>query len=594
MARLKQSMIEIFGIPVSEGVAIQKALVLKKEEEEELSHLFHEIKSEEVSQELARLDQAYLQAERDLNQLIQELATGKDFESMGIVQAHQVMLRDPKLRSQIEKQIQEGFCNAEYAVAFELRLSRKRIEEKLKDGYFRFWGDFQDLENRLLGIFRGHEVPLLKELREEIILVTGDLTPEQTLSFDLSKIKGVATDFGGPTSHTAIVTKTHRIPAVVGLKTLTQSVRSGDLLIIDGKEGKVIVHPTPKVLKNYTQKQKLQKVAERNLQTYHTLSAETLEGQKIHLFANIESPDEIPVALERGAQGIGLYRTEFLFQEGIPNENTHFAAYEKALKYLKGKPLVIRTIDLGGDKFIKAAGSHRETNPFLGCRSIRLCLQERPDLFLSQLRAILRVAAKYKNVRMMFPMISTLSELQEALQKVEEAKMELRKEQIPFHEKLPVGIMVEIPATAILSDNLAKNVDFFSIGTNDLTQYTLAVDRNNERVAHLYKPYHPAVLRLIKYVIHSAYKHKIEVSMCGEMPTDVSYALLLLGMGLQNFSVNSASIPKIIRALRQVRMRKLIDISCSILQLGYTEDVHRALEEHYNGLLHSESLNSEA
>jgi phosphotransferase system enzyme I (PtsI) len=195
---------------------------------------------------------------------------------------------------------------------------------------------------------------------------------------------------------------------------------------------------------------------------------------------------------------------------------------------------------------------------------------------------------------MMFPMISTLSELQEALQKVEEAKMELRKEQIPFHEKLPVGIMVEIPATAILSDNLAKNVDFFSIGTNDLTQYTLAVDRNNERVAHLYKPYHPAVLRLIKYVIHSAYKHKIEVSMCGEMPTDVSYALLLLGMGLQNFSVNSASIPKIIRALRQVRMRKLIDISCSILQLGYTEDVHRALEEHYNGLLHSESLNSEA
>lgn len=574
------------GIPVSEGIVIQKVFVMKGVEEE-LLNLKRDILSTQVEEELDRLDKAYQKSDQDLAQLAQKLSQSKNKESVEIVRAHQVLLGDQKLRSQIEKRIREECYCAEYAVALEIRLERKRIHAQIPGDYFRFHGDFQDLEGRLLRSLQGTQFHVMKQLEEEVILIAEDLTPEQTLSLDLSKIKGIATDFGGPTSHTAIVAKTHNLPAVMGLKTITQEVNTGDVIILDGKEGKVIIHPERKSLNKYLTRQNRERLEQEDLISFSRLPVETLDGQKVFLYANIESPDEIPLALERGASGIGLYRTEFLLKDGIPTEQRHFEAYWKALKFLKDKPFTIRTLDMGGDKFMEEAGSHREANPFLGCRSIRLCLRERPELFLDQLRAILRISAESDQVRVMFPMISTMSELHEALEKLEQVKEEFREKNIPFNEALPVGIMVEIPSTAIMADNMAKQkkIQFFSIGTNDLIQYTLAVDRNNERVAHLYKPVHPAVLRLIRNVILCAHQNQKEVSMCGEMPSDVTYALLLLGMGLQHISVNSASIPRIVKAVRQVRMRKAIEISNRALKFELTEDIQDYLLKQYLHLM---------
>ncbi|MEK7485450.1 MAG: phosphoenolpyruvate--protein phosphotransferase [Planctomycetota bacterium] len=586
MTELKHS-ITLKGIPVSEGIVIQKAFVLKGIDDEEFLNLKREISDAEVEEEIKRLTDAFQKSDQDLSQLEKQLSSTYTKESTMILTAHQMMLQE--FYGAIEKKIREDRCSAEYAVISEIRAAKEQLTKQSKPKEdFRYTGDFQDLERRLLMHLQGKKSPFVKEMEEEVILIAEDLTPEQTLSLDLSKVKAIATDFGGPTSHTAIVAKTHKIPAVIGLKVITQEAHTGDIVVLDGKEGNVIIHPGKKTRNRYIRKQSEEQREEEDLLLFSHLPVETLDGQKISLFANIESPEEIPLALERGGCGIGLYRTEFLFNEGIPTEQTHFDAYWKALKYLKDKPLTIRTLDMGGDKFINESGAHREANPFLGCRSIRLCLRERPNLFLDQLRAVLRISAESAQVRLMFPMISSISELDEVLAHLESIKEEFRERQVPFNEHLKVGIMVEIPSAAIMADNLAKMVDFFSIGTNDLIQYTLAVDRNNERVAHLYNPVHPAILRLIKNVIRSAHQHHIEVSMCGEMPSDTSYALLLLGMGLQNISISSASIPKIVKAIRQVRLRELMEISNTVLRFERSQQIQEFLKENYQKI-HLES-----
>lgn len=580
--------ITLKGIPVSEGIVIQKAFVLKgTTEDDDFLNLKREISDVEVEEEVRRLTDAFQKSDHDLAQLEKRLSSTYTKESTMILTAHQLMLQE--FYGAIEQKIRKERCSAEYAVISEIQSAQEQLKNrsKLKEE-FRYGGDFQDLKSRLMMHLQGKKSPFVKEIEEEVILIAEDLTPEQTLSLDLSKVKAIATDFGGPTSHTAIVAKTHKIPAVIGLTVITQEAHTGDLVVLDGKEGHVIIHPGKKTRNRYTRKQSEERREEADLLIFSQLPVETLDGQKVSLFANIESPDEIPLALERGSRGIGLYRTEFLFNEGIPSEQTHFDAYWKALKYLKDKPLTIRTLDMGGDKFVNESGAHRESNPFLGCRSIRLCLRERPNLFLDQLRAVLRISAESSHVRLMFPMISSISELDEVLAHLESVKEEFREKGVAFNEHLKVGIMVEIPSAAIMADNLAKLVDFFSIGTNDLIQYTLAVDRNNERVAHLYHPVHPAVLRLIKNVIQSAHHNNIEVSMCGEMPSDTLYALLLLGMGLQNISISSASIPKIVKAIRRVRLRELMEISNAVLRLERTQHIQEFLEESYQKM-HLES-----
>ncbi len=545
------------GIAVSPGVAIAPAIVLNADE--------HSIAREvvglaQVPRELARLQTA-LDASRDeIGKQMAATASALGSELAAIFGFHQGMLADKHLLDQLATQIKQDKVTAEYAVfaVFE-RLADTFLAQD--NAFFRERsGDIYDLKRRVLRHLHGHGETTLGSVDQPCVLVAHDLTPSQTAALDKNRIRAIATDLGGRTSHTAILAHALGIPAVVGLDNITETIKGGAIVIIDGNDGLVIVDPDAKHLLKYRQELERETRAERKRDTLRDLPAQTQDGTRITLLANIEQADEIPAALEKGAEGVGLFRSEYLFlgNDHEPDEDEQYAAYREAVRLLDGKPLTIRTLDLGADKqdsgieALKDLGNER--NPFLGCRSIRLCLQNLP-LFGTQLRAILRASA-HGPVKVMFPLISHLSELRQAKMVLTDAMNELADRGIAFDQHIQIGMMVEVPAAALQAYAFAKEVDFFSIGTNDLVQYTVAVDRGNERIANLYTDAHPAVLHLIKEVLRAANRAKIEVSLCGEMGGDPAFVLFLAGLGMRNLSITPPAIPQAKEIIRGVTIKR--------------------------------------
>jgi phosphotransferase system enzyme I (PtsI) len=579
------------GIPVSHGVAIGQAFVLDAEDQPIPRRA---IPASTVAVQHERLRRAIEQSKEDLQRERQHVEANPSFgpEIARIFDFHVGVLNDKHLIDQMEKMIDTEHVNAEYAVYTVMRRQAQAFQA-METPYFRDRDrDIWDLERRLIRHLIGAATQDLKQLKQDTIIVARDLTPSQTASLDKSRIKGIATDLGGATSHTAILAKALQIPCVVGLGNITALVSNGDKVIVDGHRAQVIVNPD--AAEEFRARQEMSRFAafELQLDELAKLPSETTDGTAVALWANIEFPGEIANAIAKGATGIGLYRTEFLYLSGEnePREDEHYAAYAEAIRSLGGLPLTIRTLDLGADKVLTSGvmlGAER--NPFLGVRSIRLCLQN-PPLFMTQLRAILR-ASVLGPVRIMFPLISTIMELRQAKMILSDVKEDLRNEAVPFAENIPVGIMVEVPSVAVEAAKYAKECDFFSIGTNDLIQYTVAVDRGNERIASLYTAANPAVIQLIKDVVRAGQRAHIDVSLCGEMGGELDFVMLLVGLGLRSLSITPPSIPEVKKLIRSVSIthckrvaRKAMSFDSDREILAYLrEETRKVLPEAYDG-----------
>jgi len=526
------------GIPGAPGIGIGTAQVLKKELD------IPRFALEDSKEELDRFYRALDQSKQQVSQLLERASKNGNKDVADIMQAHLMMLDDPEFLAKVKESIENEKLNAEFAV-WSVGQEYIQFFEQMTDEYLKARAaDLKDITERIIRNLTGTLLDL-SQLPQNTVLVARDLAPSDTAQIDREHVVGLVTDEGGPTSHVAIMARSFQIPAVVGTKNATGEIKNGDLLVVDGNEGIVEVNPAEDSLKNYEQKQLQWKKEQSDLGELITVPSVTKDGAQVKLEANIGRPEEVEIALKFGAEGVGLFRTEFLFMDRntLPSEEEQFEAYKKALEGMRGQVVTIRTLDIGGDKDLPYLGLQRENNPFLGWRAIRYCLDRR-DVLKTQLRAILR-ASVYGKAAVMFPMISSVEEVVKAKEVLEEAKAELREEGQPFDEHVKVGIMVEIPSAAVAADLLAPEVDFFSIGTNDLTQYTLAVDRDNEKVREYYNPLHPAVLRLIKRVIDVGNTFGKEVAMCGELAGDDKATEILLGLGLQVFSMTPSSIPRV-------------------------------------------------
>jgi phosphotransferase system enzyme I (PtsI) len=562
------------GVPVSPGIAIGEVFLL---ETRRRSLPDRPVSAADVPAEIARLAAAVKAAQAEIEDLKRRAGLPDDIAA--IFSTHDMLLADATLRLEIEKCVRERLVPAENAVSNVFDSLVAKFKGLGEDYFASRAADLRDVEERLLRALVGERTEALARLRRGVVVAAHDLSPSQTALLDRRRTLGFLTDVGGPTSHTAIIARGIGMPAVVGLGDVTSKIRDGELIIVDGNKGLVIADPDRPTLAKY---QGLARSYERyraELAKIRDYPAQTLDGHAIRLMGNIEKPDEVQAVLDSGGDGVGLFRTEFLYAPGrpAPDEQAHFEAYVAALERLGGRPLTIRTLDFGADKFTPDVAAAKEANPFLGSRSIRLCL-EQPQIFLPQLRAIVRAAA-HGNVRCLFPMISSLDELRRAKAVLEDARQSLRAEGAYVDEKLQLGVMIEIPSAAIVADVLVDEIDFFSIGSNDLIQYTLAVDRGNERVAHLYQPAHPAMLRLISQVVTVAADRGKGVSLCGEMAGDVLYTVLLIGIGLRELSLAPGAIPEIKKAIRGITVEESRDAAqwCAAARDG--EDVQARLRD---------------
>ncbi len=568
----------IKGIPVSPGISIADVALLRSDN---LRIHRRFVGKDEIESEVRRFERAARKAGRDLDAQIEAL--GEDLMiAAQVLQTHRDMLNDPGLHSDVLTRIRENNFTAAYAVSIVLGEYYDRFEEMESEYLSERSHDIKDIERQLLTRILGKRRER-RVFREDVTVVAHNLTPSQTASMAKEMVVGFAVDVGGRTSHTAILARAIQVPAVVGLKDISRKVVNGDTLVIDGYTGEVIVNPDKKTLAIYRRKARYSEKFFSQLQEEIGWPAETIDGYEISLSANIELPEEISTALEWGAKGIGLYRTEFLYDQGFPDEELHFKTYRKAVKTLRVRELVIRTLDAGADKFHEEFVGFAESNPFLGCRSIRLCLQK-PDLFYSQVRAALRVSV-FGPIKIMLPMISTIEELRTAKEMIAKVREELAAEGVEMAPRVPVGIMVEVPSIALIIDRVADEVDFFSIGTNDLVQYSLAVDRVNEHVAHLYQPSHPGILRLIREVIITSNKADIPVSICGEMCSEPAYILLLMGLGLRHFSLSPIAIPTVKRVIRQVTMKEAVKVADECLNSEQASESEELLSKRVKKLL---------
>jgi phosphotransferase system enzyme I (PtsI) len=556
------------GIGVSPGFAVGEAFVLGHEE-----FIFRKtVESREVKGEIERLQKATEEAARELAAHVGRLGRGVAKQAARILESQTILLRDDSLRTEIVEEITRHSHSAEYAASHVLKRKAKQL---LESGVPEFAREFTNMEQLVLRHLTGTKREDLGHLTKKVVVVAHEISPAQTVGLDRSKVLGMLTEVGGTTSHTAIVAKSLGIPAVVGVGEIASDATTGDVVILDGAAGTVIVNPDEATLKRYQAMARNFTVAEQRLSAeLRDLPAATRDGVKVELLANIELPEDIETALEAGAQGIGLYRTEYLFltKRFAPTEKDHLEAYRRALGGLGRRRLTIRTLDLGADK-MPLEGLPREDNPFLGVRGVRLSLAK-PEVMRTQLRAILK-ASTAGRVAIMVPMIAALEEIERVKEILESVKRDLRREGESFDEKVPFGIMVEVPSAALTADRLAPHVDFFSIGTNDLIAYTLAVDRSNEHVAKYYQPTHPAVLRLLKGIIETGAKHGKPVAVCGEMSSELAYTLLLLGMGLRIFSCVPKAIPEVKKVIRSVTVKEAAEVAKKAMEIG---DPKRTLE----------------
>lgn len=553
------------GIPVSPGVCRGKVLVLGKPHGDGIVR--RPVPEAEIPAELKRFEHALVETRQQILEVQRQVSEGLGAHDASIFDAHLLVLEDPTLIEEVTRLICKEKVTAEYAFQQVAEKYAKTLSS-IDDEYLRERAtDMRDVTTRMLDNLIGRSTNFdLGKLKEPCILISYDLTPSQTAQINRKLVLGFATDIGSRTSHTAIMARSLRIPAVVGLQSATHDLASGSYALLDGYNGQIIVNPTDQTLFEYGQLVRKRETLDEKLRDTIDKPAVTLDGTPIVLSANVEQPSDTEAVLASGADGVGLFRTEYLFinRETLPNEEEQYEAYRQVAAALKPSPVVIRTLDLGGDKFLSHLQVPQEMNPFLGWRAIRFCLQER-DIFRVQLRAILRASVE-GNIKMMYPMISGLDELNQANAMVEEFKGELRREGIAFDENLEVGAMIEIPSAAVAAESLAKRVKFFSIGTNDLIQYSLAVDRLNEKIAHLYEPTHPAILRLIKMTADAGRHHGIWVGVCGEMAGDPVLTPLLMGLGVTELSAAPSVVPQIKFLIRRLKISEARELAEFALQ----------------------------
>jgi len=562
------------GISASPNIAIGKVFVYEKE----LKFERRTIDEKEVDNELKRLDNAIAKSKSELVELRDETAKKIGEKEAKIFEAHLLMLDDPALITEVKKRIR-SMTNAEAAVD-EVVKNFVAMFDQMVDQYMKERAiDVQDVGERIIRNLLGKEFGSLADLREQVVVIADNLTPSDTARMDKAKVVGFATNTGGVTSHVAIIAREYGIPAVVGLGDVTKHVKSGDLVILDGGNGIVIVRPDEETVNRYRSLMTDLERQRKELEKLRELPAVTLDGRRIEIAANIGEPEEVATALANGAEGVGLLRTEFLYhgRNSLPTEEDQFTAYKTIAEKMGERPVIVRTLDIGGDKPPPYLEMPKELNPFLGWRAIRISL-DLTDIFKTQLKAILR-AGVYGNLKIMFPMISSVDEVRKAKKILEDAKKELMEKGVSFRKDVDVGIMVEIPSAAVIADSLAEEVDFFSIGTNDLTQYTLAVDRTNEKISHLFDELHPAVLRLIRNVIDSAHIKGIWSGMCGEMAGNPLATPILLGLGLDEFSMSSMSIPEVKRIIRSASVAETRELAKKALDLPTAEDVRKLSKE---------------
>ena len=567
---------EFHGISASPGIVISKAFLYN---EESVSVPRYKVKDEDIEHEIIRYKQATQIAADELKELKRRITIEHSEDEARFLDSHILMLFDPMFTDQIYDKLRKDRNNIEWVIQNVV----EELIEKLNaspDLYLRERSmDINDISKRIINHLMFRERRTLSDLSTEVILVTPDLLPSDTLLMNKRMVKGIVMDAGGRTSHTAILARSFGIPAVLGLRSITREVKNNDTVIIDGHRGRVILNPDEETRERYIRLQMESLKRESELINLNNLPSETQDGKKILLKANIEVFEELESVHAYNAEGIGLFRSEFLvMQPGQEkDEGAQFSVYKKVLEGMDGAPVTIRTLDVGGDKLINEIAQKEEKNPLLGWRAIRFCL-ERTDIFKVQLRALLR-ASVYGQLRIMFPMISGIEELERAHAILDEVKQELKGEGIAYADHIPVGCMIEVPSAAMTSDILARKADFFSIGTNDLIQYTIAVDRGNEKITSMYEPFHPAVLRLIKMIVNNGHKEGIPVGMCGEMAGDPAATVILLGLGLDEFSMSAFSLPEIKRIIRSETIIEAEEFLGTIMEMRSFKDIDRYVRE---------------
>ncbi|HDJ6017519.1 TPA: phosphoenolpyruvate--protein phosphotransferase [Staphylococcus aureus] len=559
----------IKGIAASDGVAIAKAYLLV---EPDLTFDKNE-KVTDVEGEVAKFNNAIEASKVELTKIRSNAEVQLGADKAAIFDAHLLVLDDPELIQPIQDKIKNENANAASALT-DVTTQFVTIFESMDNEYMKERAaDIRDVSKRVLSHILGVELPNPSMIDESVVIVGNDLTPSDTAQLNKEFVQGFATNIGGRTSHSAIMSRSLEIPAIVGTKSITQEVKQGDMIIVDGLNGDVIVNPTEDELIAYQDKRERYFADKKELQKLRDADTVTVDGVHAELAANIGTPNDLPGVIENGAQGIGLYRTEFLYmgRDQMPTEEEQFEAYKEVLEAMDGKRVVVRTLDIGGDKELSYLNLPEEMNPFLGYRAIRLCLAQQ-DIFRPQLRALLR-ASVYGKLNIMFPMVATINEFREAKAILLEEKENLKNEGHDISDDIELGIMVEIPATAALADVFAKEVDFFSIGTNDLIQYTLAADRMSERVSYLYQPYNPSILRLVKQVIEASHKEGKWTGMCGEMAGDETAIPLLLGLGLDEFSMSATSILKARRQINGLSKNEMTELANRAVDCATQEEV---------------------
>jgi phosphoenolpyruvate-protein phosphotransferase (PTS system enzyme I) len=574
------------GVGVAPGIAHGVVFLHHPDDEEPPKRKLDE---SEIPAEIARFETALIATRAQILEMQQRIAEAIGAKDASIFDAHLMVVEDHTLIDEVLRALRRERWNVEFIFSEVANRYAKTLSE-IDDPYLRERAfDIYDVTRRVVSNLLGRSTKTLAQLDAPHVIVAHNLTPSDTAMLNRPMVLGIATDVGSRTSHTAIMARSLNIPAVVGLKDASTTLKNGDHVLLDGTKGLVIINPADQSLWEYGELEVKLEEVEEQLTVLRDTASVTADGKKIILSANIELPEDVPLVIEAGAQGVGLYRTEFFFlnKTELPDEEKQYNAYRTVAEALLPQPVIIRTLDLGGDKFLSHSHLPTEINPFLGCRAIRFCL-ERPDVFKVQLRAILRASA-LGNIRMMYPFISGLSELRQANEVLESCRSELRTEGTPFNENLEVGIMIEVPSAVLIADALAKEVDFFSIGTNDLIQYTIAVDRVNERIAYLYEPTHPAILRLLEMTVAAAHANDIWVGVCGEMAGEITLTPLLIGLGVDELSASPGLVPRVKKAVQTLDTKECAALLAEVRNLSSAAEIFSRCEamarQHYPELM---------